>query len=316
MAITLSALSTSFAVKLPQLSAIRLAGEEQTKYLQGQVTCDVNEHSSEKLMHGAHCDAKGKVLSAFRLIEHQAALLLIQPKNALTASLAELKKFGVFAKVEINQACDLSFALVQGNDAEQQLKAQFSSLPDELTPVVHHEKTSVVYLAGEHRRYLLVAADEELDDALSSLALPTSDETIWDLLEIVEGFPTLTEDTIGQYVPQMINLDKINGISFTKGCYLGQETVARMQYLGKNKKMMGLLTGNIDPLTESPVALEKQLGENWRSAGDILNYYHADDGTIYIQAVISNEISASDKLRIKGLENTSLTLMPLAYLSA
>lgn len=316
MTIQLPALPENFAVKLPQLSAIRLSGEEQVKYLQGQVTCDVTEHQESKLTHGAHCDAKGKVLSVFRLVEHKSSLLLIQPKLALETSLAELKKFGVFAKVDIEQAEDLSFALVHGDEAAIRLKNTFGALPDELTPVIHHQALSLAYLAGQSQRYLLIAADNLLDEQLSGIDQQGVDEKLWDLLEIVEGFPMLTPASIQHYVPQMLNLDKIHGISFTKGCYLGQETVARMQYLGKNKKMMALLVGQVDTLNQAPTALEKQLGENWRSAGDIINCYHADNGTLYVQAVISNEITGADKLRIKGLENTSLTLAPLAYISA
>ena len=84
-----------FAINLNSIGAITLTGEEQIKYLQGQVTCDVANLEQEKLLTGAHCNAKGKVFSAFRLLEREGKFFLIQPKSSIQQSLAELKKFGV-----------------------------------------------------------------------------------------------------------------------------------------------------------------------------------------------------------------------------
>ncbi len=92
----LEQLPNAYLVALTHYSAISLHGEEQSKYLQGQVTCDVTTSTEHSLLVGAHCNAKGKVFSAFRLINRDSAHLLIQPKASITDSLTELKKFGVF----------------------------------------------------------------------------------------------------------------------------------------------------------------------------------------------------------------------------
>ncbi|WP_448211945.1 tRNA-modifying protein YgfZ [Colwellia sp. MEBiC06753] len=311
----ISELPDEFTLRLTSFSAISLIGEEQQKYLQGQVTCDVNAQTEHNLQHGAHCDAKGKVLSVFRLIQRQNALLLLQPAATIGQSLAELKKFGVFAKVEINQASDLTFACIVGKQSAQQLKNVIGALPDELTPVVHNDTLSIAYLAGDICRYLVIGDVTSVDNCLAKITAPNLNPLIWQLLEITEGFPTLSESAVQQYVPQMLNLDKIHGISFTKGCYLGQETVARMQYLGKNKKMMALLIGQSDVELPEDLALEKQLGENWRSAGDVLSYYQASNGKAYLQAVIANDLTSEDNIRVKGLENASLRISPLPYIN-
>ena len=319
----LSTLPDNFIMPLPQLSAIELEGEDQQKYLQGQVTCDVNEQQAHSLQHGAHCDAKGKVLSVFRLMTHQGALLLLQPESSVKSSLTELKKFGVFAKVEISQASDLQFTCLVGEQVSQQLVNKIGSLPDALSPVVTYQDASLVYLAGKITRYLLVATPEESKQLLTTIEAEHVNHQVWQLLEISEGFPQLNESTVAKYVPQMLNLDKLAGISFTKGCYLGQETVARMQYLGKNKKMMALLTGrnltgnnltsnNPEALT-SAIGIEKQMAENWRTGGDVLASYQADTGELYIQAVVANELSDSDVLRVKDSDDVKLVLTALPY---
>lgn len=300
-----------FAIALNSFKAISLTGEEQAKYLQGQVTCDVNSLAQEKLLTGAHCNAKGKVFSAFRLIERNSEYLLLQPASSIEQSLAELKKFGVFAKVEISQAKDIDYLAIAGSKAAEKMAELFTQVPDTLTPVIQEQDTTLVYIAGEMSRYLIIDNADNLAKVSTKFDFPTFNDNVWQLLEVSEGFPILSEQYIAEYVPQMLNLQAINGISFTKGCYLGQETVARMQYLGKNKRALFALTGNAVNANTGDV-IEKKLGENWRKAGDVLAVYQADDKQTYIQAILANDVDASTELRIKE-HHMGLTISPLPY---
>lgn len=310
---SLSELPSAFAIKLTDYSAISLKGEEQTKYLQGQVTCDVNSLIEHPLLNGAHCNAKGKVFSAFRLFNYQNAHLLFQPKSTLQASLAELQKFGVFAKVEIRECTDLAFYIIAGKTANQSIKQYFEQVPDNLNPVINKGNSQIVYLAGQTEHYLYIAPIKEAEKLMTSSQLPIYQSSVWQLLEIAEGFPALQESAIGEYVPQMLNLQAINGISFTKGCYLGQETVARMKYLGKNKRALFSLQGHAKKPIEAGNIIETQLGDNWRKAGDVITHYLAEDNTIYIQAVLNNDIQNDTQLRIKGDEDSYLVVANLPY---
>lgn len=309
----LSELPSAFTIALTDYSAISLSGEEQSKYLQGQVTCDVNSLAEQKLLTGAHCNAKGKVFSAFRLFNYQNAHLLFQPKSTLTASLAELKKFGVFAKVDITETTHLSFYIIAGKDAHHSIKQYFEQVPDSLNPIVTKGNSQIVYLAGQTEHYLFIAPTKEAEKLIMSSGLPVYSAKIWQLLEIVEGFPTMKEPAVGEYVPQMLNLQAIHGISFTKGCYLGQETVARMKYLGKNKRALYYLTGKAKQPVQAGDIIEKQLGEHWRKAGDVINAYTADDGKIALQAVLSSDIENNATLRIKQNEPSQFAIASLPY---
>ncbi|MGB0936949.1 MAG: tRNA-modifying protein YgfZ [Colwellia sp.] len=321
---SLNQLPKTFLIALTQLSAIKLEGEEQSKYLQGQVTCDVNAIDEQGLLIGAHCDAKGKVFNVFRLLNRFSHHLLIQNDACLTASLAELNKFGVFAKVDITQASDLCFYALVGEEAKQLIQSKFDIAPDSLNPVVQSGNTTIVYIASDEgcsvsSRYILIDSENETKfiTTLESLGLPCFNSTLWDLLEITQGFPQLSAENSGQYVPQMLNLQAIKGISFTKGCYLGQETVARMQYLGKNKRALFSLNGSTSaPITQED-AIEKQLGENWRKAGDILSTYQSDNGDTYIQAVLSSDLYESENienaLRLKSSPESLFNISQLPY---
>lgn len=310
---SLAELPSAFAIQLTDYSAISLSGEEQSKYLQGQVTCDVNNLSEQKLLTGAHCNAKGKVFSAFRLFNYQNAHLLFQPKSTLTASLAELKKFGVFAKVEITETTDLSFYIIAGKEAHHSIKQYFEQVPDSLNPIVNKGNSQIVYLAGQTEHFLYIAPIKEAEKLIISAELPIYTSRVWQLLEIVEGFPAMNKPAVGEYVPQMLNLQAIQGISFTKGCYLGQETVARMKYLGKNKRALYHLSGTAEQVVQAGDIIEKQLGENWRKAGDVITAYKADDGKIALQAILSSDIEADVILRIKQNVPSKLSIANLPY---
>jgi len=311
---TLTTLPSTYAIQLSDFSAISLSGEDQSKYLQGQVTCDVNTLAEHPLLFGAHCDAKGKAFSCFRLFNRNGSHLLFQPKSTVSASLAELKKFGVFAKVDIEEIVNLAFYAIVGEKAHDLIQTKFNQVPDSLSPVIQVAGTSIIYLAGSIERYLIIDEKINIEKIIASLNLPVYASQIWNLLEINQGIPLLGEEAISEYVPQMLNLQAINGISFTKGCYLGQETVARMQYLGKNKKALFSLSGqNVDLAAIEKPVIEKQLGENWRKAGDITSIYQAEDNSLTIQAVLANDTNSSINLRIKEQPDSKLTVMALPY---
>lgn len=310
---TLAELPSTYLISLSHYSAISLCGEEQSKYLQGQVTCDVNASTEHSLLIGAHCSAKGKAFSVFRLLNRNTAHLLLQPKTSIDSSIAELKKFGVFAKVDITETTNLAFLALVGDDAIAQLKNQFSRIPDSINPVVESNSTTIAYISGKQSRYLLIDSPLTLANIVAKMSLPVFDSNVWTLLEISEGFVQLSSEHTGEYVPQMLNLQAINGISFTKGCYLGQETVARMQYLGKNKKALFSLSTVLNQPIKSDDIIEKQLGENWRKAGDILSTYQADNGDCYIQAILSHDVDSSTQLRIKSQPESKINIEDLPY---
>ena len=306
-------LPSAFAINLEGVSAISLVGEDQNKYLQGQVTCDVNSATKNSLINGAHCDAKGKVFSVFRFILRNSNNLLIQPKSTISASMAELKKFGVFAKVTISETEDLRYIAICGDEAQSILAKQFSILPTQISPVEQSGSTTLVFIDGNTPRYILIDELAELQQVIDTSNLPVYSQAVWDLLETSAGFPVLNDNGISSYVPQMLNLQATNAISFTKGCYLGQETVARMQYLGKNKRALFSLHGVVTTELPETLIIEKQLGENWRKAGDILTYYKSDEGELYIQAVLSSDTDATTLLRVQNINESILHIKPLPY---
>ena len=286
---------TRFA--LTKIAITRLSGQDRVKYLQGQVTCDVNALQPGQSTLGGHCDPKGKLWSDFRLLCLEESLLLLTTPSVLERQLPELKKFAVFSKVEI--AADERHATgLAGKGTDAWIAAQFGLEQSGLV-------AGGMAVKIEQDRWLLVSS-EQAD------ALPAGDESLWWGLEIKAGLPHMEAVHQGEFIPQMLNLQALDGICFNKGCYMGQETVARAKYRGANNRALFLLAGRASEPVNAGDTLEIQLGDNWRRSGMVLNAWQ-HQGQVWLTAVLPKDTEADARFRLKQEESSQLTLQPLPY---
>nr|WP_305121705.1 tRNA-modifying protein YgfZ [Aeromonas sp. SG16] len=286
---------TRFA--LTKIAITRLSGQDRVKYLQGQVTCDVNALQPGQSTLGGHCDPKGKLWSDFRLLCLEESLLLLTTPSVLERQLPELKKFAVFSKVEI--AADERHATgLAGKGTDAWVAAQFGLEQSGLV-------AGGMAVKIEQDRWLLVSS-EQAD------ALPAGDESLWWGLEIKAGLPHMEAVHQGEFIPQMLNLQALDGICFNKGCYMGQETVARAKYRGANNRALFLLAGSASEPVNAGDTLEIQLGDNWRRSGMVLNAWQ-HQGQVWLTAVLPKDTEADARFRLKQEESSQLTLQPLPY---
>lgn len=286
---------TRFA--LTKIAITRLSGQDRVKYLQGQVTCDVNALQPGQSTLGGHCDPKGKLWSDFRLLCLEESLLLLTTPSVLERQLPELKKFAVFSKVEI--AADERHATgLAGKGTDAWIAAQFGLEQSGLI-------AGGMAVKIEQDRWLLVSS-EQAD------ALPAGDESLWWGLEIKAGLPHMEAVHQGEFIPQMLNLQALDGICFNKGCYMGQETVARAKYRGANNRALFLLAGSANEQVNAGDTLEIQLGDNWRRSGMVLNAWQ-HQGQVWLTAVLPKDTEADARFRLKQEESSQLTLQPLPY---
>lgn len=286
---------TRFA--LTKIAITRLSGQDRVKYLQGQVTCDVNALQPGQSTLGGHCDPKGKLWSDFRLLCLEESLLLLTAPSVLERQLPELKKFAVFSKVEI--AADERHATgLAGKGTDAWVAAQFGLEQSGLV-------AGGMAVKIEQDRWLLVSS-EQAD------ALPAGDESLWWGLEIKAGLPHMEAVHQGEFIPQMLNLQALDGICFNKGCYMGQETVARAKYRGANNRALFLLAGSASEPVNAGDTLEIQLGDNWRRSGMVLNAWQ-HQGQVWLTAVLPKDTEADARFRLKQEESSLLTLQPLPY---
>jgi folate-binding protein YgfZ len=302
-------------MSLDSWALVSITGADSTSYLQGQLTLDVAALDADHHSLAAHCDAKGKMWSTMRLFHRGEGYAWLIRRELRDIQLPELKKYAVFSKVSM-VADDESVLLgVAGFQARAALANLFDSLPDSEKPVVQQGETTLLWFAHPAERFLIVtslAQAEALKQKLNDDA-QFNDSQQWLALDIEAGIPVIDPATSVQFIPQATNLQALDAISFKKGCYAGQEMVARAKYRGANKRALYWLAGQASHLPEANASLELQMGERWRRTGSVLAAVQLDDGISWIQVVMNNDLEPDSVLRVEGDEGGHLTIQPLPY---
>ncbi|MDT0595820.1 tRNA-modifying protein YgfZ [Glaciecola petra] len=314
--------SKSFLALLDDISVINVAGEQAHEYLHGQVTVATNPFDVASAKIAAHCDFKGKMFSTM-FVSYSEALDASTPHFKLWAhtdgakeSLLQLKKYGVFSKVDIAIDTDVKVYGGFGEHCFEQLHVFFPSLNKQHLSVQSNQFGQIITFNDNTMRFLVcltTCGQERLADVLNGEKLV--DKQYWDRLEILAGLANIQQATVGEYVPQMLNLQSIGAIDFDKGCYMGQEVVARTKFLGKNKRACFIAKCDAQDVDVSKVsvasAIEIKLGENWRRAGS-LNRFAIADKELHVLVVLPIDTEIGSIIRIKD-SNILLTIGPLPY---
>lgn len=291
--------------KLSHLGLIRVTDEQAGAFLQGQVTTDVAGLNTNDWAWGAHCDPKGKMLASFRLFKTQADHWLLMPKSTVAVDLPLLQKYAVFSKVALTDSTSTKLVFgIAGSEASAFITKHFGEIAQKVTEY----DGSIIVEDGD--RYLVVV---DIDSDLIFLeGEAIYESSSWQTLEISAGYPNISANQSGAYIPQMCNLDAIGGISFTKGCYMGQETVARMKYRGGNKRALYILGGSIVNQLTKDGFVEIELESGHRKAGNIVEYVQRDNEAI-MTVVLANDTDVNAQFRVAGDTESSLKIIPLPY---
>ncbi|MEA3303134.1 MAG: folate-binding protein, partial [Pseudomonadota bacterium] len=224
---------------LTDLGLIRASGDDCELFLQGQLTNDITEVTPERSQLSGYCTPKGRLLATMRVISHDGDFLLLMPKERLAPVLQRLGMFILMSKVTLSDASDELQTIGLYGDCTISLPA--GDMPAQADDcVAAADGVTIVRIAAEAQRFLLIGSAGAIAQRwqlLTKTTIPATKE-LWQLQDIRAGLPTVFEATVEAFVPQMLNMHLVNGVSFTKGCYTGQEIVARMHYLGKLKRRM------------------------------------------------------------------------------
>jgi folate-binding protein YgfZ len=289
---------------------IQLTGEDRVNYLQGQVTADMDQLTQSNALLACHCDFKGKIWSVFYTFDWQDSILLVTDNSVLDKSLSELNKYGVFAKVEItNQTDNWSITGGSGATFEKSITDLFEALPTGDRAVISNTYGLVMSVEFPEQRYL-VLQPQNAEKQLTCEIMKDGEQ--WEISDIKAGLGDIRESTINEYVPQMLNLQALNAIDFEKGCYMGQEVVARTKYLGRNKRAGFILKAETSSNDLTGEQLEYQIGENWRPGGKILRS-GADAEQTWIFAILANDTEVGSAFRVKSSPNTIFVAQVLPY---
>ncbi|PTQ79885.1 hypothetical protein C8R21_12112 [Nitrosospira multiformis] len=302
---------------LSHFGLIHFGGEDAETFLQGQLSCDIRRVTASGASYGSYCNPKGRILATFLILRTTDDGYLMQLPAMLLAGIQKrLAMYVLRAKVKLADSSGAWVRIgVAGCHAAALLREILGEIPAAPLGVRHGEKGSIIRLA-EDRFQLLILPEQAptIWEDLSRNAVPVG-KPCWDWLEIRAGIPHILPATQEQFVPQMVNLDALGGISFQKGCYPGQEIVARTQYLGKIKRRMYLANIRSEtcdlPIEAGDELFSADLGE--QSAGMVVNPASSSDGGTDLLAVIQASSVEAGEIHWKSLDGPALGIMPLPY---
>ncbi|MFN3233954.1 MAG: YgfZ/GcvT domain-containing protein [Gammaproteobacteria bacterium] len=220
-------------IQLNHLCVLDCSGADVETFLQGQLTCDVNKITSDAATFAAHCNPQGRVRFIGFLIKSEDHFYLILPHSIADQALSDLKKYAAFSKTKIEKNASINLYGIVDKDTDIP-ETNCASLPDE---------RKIIYITTSQESFLKEKLDSYLqgnDDRNRDEQSINNGTALWHYYDIVSGFPQVYPDTYETFVAQRLNLQCVGGISFKKGCYIGQEIIARIHFLGQLKHHMFL----------------------------------------------------------------------------
>ena len=298
---------------LAQYKILAIVGEDAKTFLQGQVINDTNLLDDNHSQLSGFCTSKGRLISSFRLFEQQSSLFAVIPESLFEKTLTQLNMYILRAKVQLGDASESLIQLgVSGEKAAEQLKDYLGSLPENVNDVFQNDKLIVIKIADQ-RFHILgdLESCKTLWQNIDVHCTPVGNQH-WSLLNIKDGLPEITEDTTEAFIPQMVNLNSLGAISFTKGCYTGQEIVARTHYLGKQKRRMYRIHIKSDAEPKAGDDLATETSTDSQYIGTIVSA-QPDAGSGYqALAVIQIKSAETETLHLKNVES-EIEILELPY---
>ena len=297
---------------LGHLGVLQFSGDDAESFLQAQLSCDVAKVGLRSSAYGAYCSPKGRMLANFLLWREEAGFYMALSRDIAAAMQRNISRFVLRSKVKVSDASDaVVLAGAAGPQAEAALRSLFSELPKMPNDLSRQSEAGTVIRLKDGRFVLssTPSATPALQARLASL-LQSVDARAWRWLDIRNGLPWVTEATQDRLVPQMANFELIGGVSFDKGCYPGQEVVARTQHLGKLKRRMFL--ANVDaPAAAGDDLYSEDLGD--QASGMVVNAEVSPEGGHDLLAVVQTASREGSTVHLKSLTGPVLRFSPLPY---
>ena len=292
-------------IKITNLDVIVIKGKDAETFLQGQITNDIKLiKDEEKAIYAGYCSPKGRLIAFFLIIKVWDNYFLFCPTSISDEISKKLSMYILRSKVELEKTPDNTsyFSFYGGSKEEETFKNSGGIVPNNLMQIIQqsHKDSksaffSVTKLPGKNDRYFVLGNNKTIKDIYSDV-YPNQgglDSNSWDKSDIESKIPNIFTETQDKFIPQSLNLDLINAISFKKGCYTGQEIVARTHYLGKPKRRMYLGSVNVD----KPPKLGDAVTTDGNKVGQIINFCKKENGLYQVLFEILIE-KISSKLMI------------------
>jgi folate-binding protein YgfZ len=301
---------------LSQLGLIGVRGPEAASFLQGQLTNDVLGLSESKSQLGSHCSHKGRMLASFRVFKLEGTVYLQLPRTQVEAMVQRLRMYLLRTEAAVEDASDrfASIALA-GYCAPSLLGARFDAVPQQENALSRRGELIAIRIPGDRPRFEILGPATSMEDMWDALAAAATiaNADYWALLDIRAGIPSIYPQTSDTFVPQMTNLHLVDGVSFKKGCYTGQEVVARMQYLGKLKRRMYLAQVSAEHRPAPGDVLHCPSSRSGQAADRVVDARPDRHGDYELLVVVQIDAAQHGEVRLGGPQGPLLSFSDPPY---
>lgn len=295
-------------VRLHHLAALDVTGADAEKFLQGQTSAQVSLADGEFAPLTCFCTPKGRMLANGQLLrlnaEHFRLILSISLADSLAA---HLKKFAAFYRAELIHNTNITF-IGASKAADTLAESLGLTLPEQPYAQSVNEQSSVVHVAGEMPRWLFCTTETTTEASSQQVVDDEAQQAAWQLADIRSGIAWLSEAQQDQFLPQMLNWEALGGISFKKGCYTGQEVVARAHFRGQVKKRLVHAELTSTTLPETGASIKTELD---KAMGEAVTSVRRDNDSVELLAVMNTK--ATEEAIPLYWEGNAITLLPLPY---
>ena len=309
----------SDAITLNELSSyglIEIKGDDAESFLQGQFSNDITHVTDNLSQISSYSSPKGRMFAIFRLCRYSDSYLLCLPRSILASVLKRISMYVMMSKVTLTDVSD-TFAHMglTGEGSGELLETITGITLDNANAVAQKDEILVIRHPGDTERYQLIAPPTALikfwSAAAETATLTGSDA--WPLLDIRAGIPSIHPETSEAFVAQMTNLQTINGINFKKGCYPGQEIVARMHYLGKLKRQMYLaeIKTTTRPLPGTTLVTANEASR--QGTGQVVDARPNNKGGFDLLAVLNIASAEAGDICVENTDGAKLQFKDLPY---
>lgn len=296
---------------------IKVSGEDAQSFLQNQLTNDISHIDTNSHQESAWCSPKGRIIATFRIFKREEAYYLILSADLLEHAIKKLGMYVMMSKVTLEDVSEsLAHFGFSGTDSESKLLEFLDStdltVPSKSGQTSQYKSLSILRVAGNLARFEIIG---EYEDAKQLWEHFQQDATMlrnnyWSYLNISAGLPHISKESSESWIPQMVNYIAVGGVDFKKGCYPGQEIVARLNYLGKTKRRMYRLALDTDQIPSIGESLHS--GNDATDAGKILNAALTPSGQIEALAIL--KIAETEKpLSLASNKDINISILDLPY---
>lgn len=285
-------MNTTRRFRLKHLAVLTATGEECNVFLQGQLSSDLRELTATRAQPSSLNSAKGRVLAVLQLVRFGNAVLMVLPAATAPGALEHISKFVLRTKVKLQSAPDIACIGLAGPDAAGALESLGAKRLDTDWHTAAMDKMIAWRVPGETPRMIVAGQAKSVEKAFDSLEdLPTGDVHLWRFLDILAGLPEILPPTRDKFVAQMLRLDELGAISMTKGCYTGQEVIARAHYLGQVKRATAVGCTS----AKRPLKPAEALKLDGKTAAIVVSSAPHPDGGQAVLAVLQGEHPAGTR---------------------